>query len=200
MTESKDDDVWAAYARGVKKTKESDASAAPSVTAPPPLPASPARAAHPRVSIETMPDVWRKAIEQEPAAKTAKPVIAAPMPELPPAPAPTVWKREPLDLRVERNLSLGDIVIEAKIDLHGQTEAQAHEALLSFVEKQQRLGRRVTLVITGRGRDGASVLRQNLPRWCDVAPLLEAVLAVRTAAPHHGGEGAYYLLLRKKKE
>ncbi len=73
------------------------------------------------------------------------------------------WKKEPLDLRVERNMSLGDVVIEAKLDLHGQTEQAAYDAFSSFVETQQARGKRLLLVITGRGAEGASVLRANLP-------------------------------------
>ena len=108
----------------------------------------------------------------------------------------TAHKRVPeiLDVRVERNLSLGDVMIEAKIDLHGKTEDEAHDAFQDFLEKQSNLNRRVLLVITGK----SGILRKNLPRWCEVAPLCDKVLAVRTAALHHGGDGAYYLLLRKK--
>lgn len=106
-----------------------------------------------------------------------------------PTPQPQV-----LDIRIERNLSLGDVMIEAKIDLHGKTEADAHDAFQTFVKKQEALNRRLLLIITGK----SGVLRQNLPRWCDVPPLSDGVLALRTAAPHHGGDGAYYLLLRKR--
>ena len=112
--------------------------------------------------------------------------------------SPRQWKKEPLDLRVERNLSLGDVVIEARLDLHGQTEQAAYEKFREFVEAQHARGKRMLLVITGKGADGTSVLRANLPRWCDVTPFEDFVLAVRTAAPHHGGDGAYYVLLRKK--
>lgn len=113
---------------------------------------------------------------------------------------PQPEKPQPLDLRIERNLSLGEVVIEAKWDLHGQTEERAHEDLCAFVDKQYQRGRRLVLVITGKGRDGQSVLKTNVPRWCGVSPLSEKIRAVRTAAPQHGGEGAYYLLLKKKKD
>ena len=95
-------------------------------------------------------------------------------------------------------MSLGDVVIEAKLDLHGQTEASAYDAFKEFVETQSKRGKRMLLVITGKGAGGESVLRANLPRWCDVPPFDNLVLAVRTAAQHHGGDGAYYILLRKR--
>jgi len=143
--------------------------------------------------------------EPVPAKKKQKPIQkieTAAVVELPTppvvSPAP-LWKKEPLDVRVERNLSLGDVFIEAKLDLHGQTEQAAYEQLQEFIAKQTLRGKRLVLVITGRGKDGESVLRANLPRWCSVAPLDSIVHAVRTAAPQHGGDGAFYVLLRKKQ-
>lgn len=110
------------------------------------------------------------------------------------------WKKEPLDPHIERNLSLGDVVIEARLDLHGHTEQEAYERFRAFVTAQASRGRRLLLVITGHGGTEGSVLRQNLPRWCGVPPFEVWVLAVRTAAPHHGGDGAYYVLLRKQEK
>lgn len=196
----KDDDIWAAYGRGVKKLKEEPAQKA-SVSAPP---APQKKNEGPLPPDADLPEAWREKIEQEEtkqekkAEKTEKAPLPVPPPEktsatkTPPAP-------QPLDLRIERNLSLGDVVIEARLDLHGKTEQEAHEQLSAFVETQQKRGKRLVLVITGKGREEApSPLRANVPRWCEVAPLAEKILAVRFAAPHHGGEGAYYVLLKKK--
>ncbi len=166
---TKDDDVWKSYTKGVRKLGAEEKTLVPAKTQAPQPLLKPERE------------------EKEQISVASPPRGAAPA------------KSEPLDLRVERNLSLGDVVIEARLDLHGKTEAQAHETLAAFVEKQQKLHRRLVLVITGRGQDGGSVLRANLPRWCEASPLAEAVRAVRFAAPHHGGEGAYYVLLKKPK-
>ncbi|MDX9689655.1 MAG: hypothetical protein EOM37_06250 [Proteobacteria bacterium] len=125
-------------------------------------------------------------------------VMVAPSQPLVPLP-PKEASKEPLDLRIERNLSLGDVVIEARTDLHGHTEQEAHEKLVSFLQQAYQRGRRVVLVITGKGTNNGSVLRQNIPRWCDVSPLSQIVLAIRSAAAHHGGEGAYYIVLRKQE-
>lgn len=178
-----DVDVWGLYAKGVKKLGQKDEM--------PPKPAPKQKPLPPE------PPLFEEALMAEPPAApreqqpTPQPVEQQPLPK--------TWKREPLDLRVERNMSLGDVVIEAKIDLHGKTEAEAYEAFKTFIETQSKRGRRMLLVITGKGQDGTSVLRSNLPRWCEVAPFDEAVLAVRTAAQHHGGDGAYYVLLRKQR-
>lgn len=168
MSDLEDKEIWASYAEGVQKIGEKEA------------PASTAKAE---------PDIARikKEIKEKVAAKRNEPILPAP-------PLPVQRARpQPLDTRIERNMSMGDVMIEARIDLHGRTEAEAHEAFTSFVEQQSGRGKRMLLVITGK----SGVLQGNLPRWAGVAPLSQYIMAVRTAARHHGGEGAYYILLNK---
>ena len=105
--------------------------------------------------------------------------------------------KKALDARIERNMTLGDVLIEARLDLHAMTEQEAYEAFHAFILQQHKGGRRMLLVITGKGADGACALKTNLPRWSETAPFDEKILAIRQAAPHHGGAGAYYVLLRK---
>lgn len=187
MTDQPDQELWGAYAKGVKKLGPK--------TEEPPLPA-PSKNKAPKSSPPSEPPLFEEALKAEPPSA---PASASPEPEPDRKPEPSKpWKKEPLDLRIERNMSLGDVMIEARLDLHGKTEAEAHEAFASFIETQQKRGRRMLLVITGKGKDGASVLRLNLPRWCDVPPFDDAIMAVRSAALHHGGDGAYYVLLRKR--
>jgi DNA-nicking Smr family endonuclease len=194
-----DETPWSQYAKGVQKlgAKTESAKQTPEQEGLPHAPNLPPRAG-PAVSLDTMPAEWRQKIEGTAPTVTPEP---PPLPE-PPAPRqtekPPTPVREVLDPRIEKNISLGEVMIEARLDLHGKTESDAHEALSTFIESQRKRGRRMLLVITGKGRDGLSVLRTNLPRWCDVPPLDQHILAVRTAAQHHGGEGAYYILLRKK--
>ncbi|MBV8737118.1 MAG: Smr/MutS family protein [Alphaproteobacteria bacterium] len=91
--------------------------------------------------------------------------------------------------------------IEAELDLHGLTQAEAHRRLVEFVEACYRDGRRCVLVITGRGLgpDGPGVLKRAVPRWLGEAGLRRRVLAIATAQPRHGGAGALYLLLRRQR-
>jgi DNA-nicking Smr family endonuclease len=103
-----------------------------------------------------------------------------------------------LDKRVERNLRHGDVIIEARLDLHGQTLQEAHEKLIAFIQTQAKRDSRLLLVITGKGR-GESTLHADLPRWCETSPLMETILAVRPAAPQHGGDGAWYVMLRRQR-
>ena len=91
--------------------------------------------------------------------------------------------------------------IEARLDLHGRTQAEAHRELAEFVESAYRAGRRCVLVITGRGLgpDGPGVLKSAVPRWLAQPGLRRHILAIAAAQPRHGGAGALYLLLRRQR-
>lgn len=120
-----------------------------------------------------------------------------------PEPRPQETANKPgisFDRRTERKFRKGDVEIDGKLDLHGMTQIQAHSSLARFIERHAGGGSRMLLVITGKGKSGKSVLRSNLPRWCTEAPLSKLILALRPAAIKHGGDGAFYLTLRKKKE
>jgi DNA-nicking Smr family endonuclease len=108
--------------------------------------------------------------------------------------------REKLPRTDERRLRRGSVAIGGRLDLHGMTRAEAHRAVGRFLSALAARGARVALVITGKGGRGASgegVLRAEFPRWLGDGALAEAVLAWRPAAPQHGGDGAFYVLLRR---
>ena len=94
---------------------------------------------------------------------------------------------------------------EARIDLHGMTLAQAHPALNRFIHDTHARGHRLVLVITGKGRagDGApfaerGVLRRQVPIWLQSGATAGLVLQILPAHARHGGEGAYYVYLRRR--
>ena len=101
--------------------------------------------------------------------------------------------------RLERQdlarLRRGMAALDARIDLHGLTEEQAHHAIDRFIELSWSAGRRLVLVITGKG----GVLRALLPRWLAASRHRGRVLGVSEASPRHGGSGAYYLRLRRRR-
>lgn len=174
---------WHAYAKGVKRLNAVP-SAEPDCQPPHPRP-SHDQALSPSFAPELSPPVIR------PSAYS--PVDAATTPLLSPI-------RTLLDQRIERNLLHGDVLLEARLDLHGLTLQEGHEALCVFIEKQYSRGKRVVLVITGKGQTHTeSSLRADVPRWCESMPLIGHVQAIRAAAPHHGGEGAWYFVLRKRQ-
>jgi DNA-nicking Smr family endonuclease len=105
-----------------------------------------------------------------------------------------------LDRSTEEKLKRGRLPIDRHLDLHGMTESAAHAALDRAVRDGWRTGIRVLLVITGKGREGEGVLRRNLPRWLAIGDNAAHVLRVTTARPQHGGNGAFYVLLRRHRE
>jgi DNA-nicking Smr family endonuclease len=118
-----------------------------------------------------------------------------------PGPKPALAPNASLDRRTDERLRRGRLSIQARLDLHGMTQAEAHAALNGFVQRSQAAGRRAILIITGKGAltAGGGVLRRAVPRWLHEPPLRELVLAVREAQPKDGGEGALYVLLRKPR-
>jgi DNA-nicking Smr family endonuclease len=142
----------------------------------------------------------------KPAKKTVKTKPPAPLP--PPPVKPAVRPKgppplAPLDRRSRQKIARGATAIDARIDLHGMTQAEAHATLARFLRAAQSKGGRTVLVITGKGtfgRDGErGVLKRQVPHWLALADLRDIVLGFEDAAIGHGGEGALYVRLRKKR-
>ncbi|MCG8543201.1 MAG: Smr/MutS family protein, partial [Alphaproteobacteria bacterium] len=134
------------------------------------------------------------------AKAKAPPRPRAPAPKPKPAAPPLSHGSAPgVDKRTADNLRRGRMAIEARIDLHGLTQDEAHRALTAFVDGQQAAGRRCVLVVTGKGawRAGGGVLREAVPRWLNEPALRRKVLSFSYAQPKDGGEGALYILLRR---
>lgn len=107
-----------------------------------------------------------------------------------------------VDRRTARALARGELPLDAKVDLHGHTLESAERALHAFVECAHERGSRSLLVITGRGKraeGGVGLIKESLPQWLNGPGLRALVLAFAEAKPKHGGKGAFYVLLRKKR-
>ncbi|MDT8326279.1 MAG: Smr/MutS family protein [Roseovarius sp.] len=113
-----------------------------------------------------------------------------------------------MDKKAFTRLKRGKLIPEAKIDLHGMTMAQAHPALTGFILRSHGAGKRLVLVVTGKGKDRDTggpipvrqgVLRHNVPQWLRTAPLAPLVLQITEAHLKHGGGGAYYVYLRRQR-
>jgi len=98
-----------------------------------------------------------------------------------------------------RRLAQGRQPVDAKIDLHGHTQAQAHKALLHFVQQMQKRGFRHILIITGKGKTcrNGGILQKQVPHWLVTAPFRLYIAAIEQAAGRHGGEGAFYVRLHR---
>ncbi|MEZ0278070.1 MAG: Smr/MutS family protein [Methylibium sp.] len=170
--------LWARIAESAKPLTKDRARSAASV---PPLPAPKRKPASPPPA--------------KPAAKTApKPIHVAPGPSF--------------DRQVARKLDTGKLAVEARLDLHGLKQAEAHAALRKFLKSAQTSGKRHVLVITGKGagrdearsfyeEDERGVLRQAVPHWLGLSDLAPLVVSFSPAPRRLGGDGALYVRLRR---
>ena len=140
-----------------------------------------------------------------PAAPAPAPVpsAAARMPVVPPQRPPATRRLDPggpidLDRRSWLKLRRGSYPIDARLDLHGLTQAEAYSRLAAFLVTAQARGNRCVLVITGRGLRTGGTLREMTPRWLEAEPNRGRVLSFTPAQLHHGGDGALYVLLRRR--
>jgi DNA-nicking Smr family endonuclease len=104
-----------------------------------------------------------------------------------------------IDRANAERLKRGKHKIEARLDLHGMTQDEAHLALAGFIPGARADGKRCVLVITGRGKIGGGVLRAAVPRWLDEPGFRPHVLAIAGAQPRDGGAGALYVMLRRTR-
>ncbi|HEX8167913.1 MAG TPA: Smr/MutS family protein [Beijerinckiaceae bacterium] len=143
--------------------------------------------------------------ERPPAQTEAPPpsAVAPPRPRTGPALPPLA----PLDRKTLLALRRGARRADAVIDLHGMRQAEAHGALVAFLHRSRERGHAVVLVVTGKGASAAGeglfeergVLRRAVPHWLRLPELRAVVLGFEEAASRHGGSGALYVRLRKRR-
>ena len=104
-----------------------------------------------------------------------------------------------IDKATLAKLTRGEIAIDARLDLHGLTQVEAHRALDRALDSGARRGLRLLLVITGKGPGGDGILRRALPGWIESGPHAARVLRVVPAQARHGGGGAFYVYLRRQR-
>jgi DNA-nicking Smr family endonuclease len=134
------------------------------------------------------------------------PVLAS-KPASKPVPPPSLT---PLSRRMRRSVTGGRQDIDARLDLHGLTQAQAHSALLRFLHDASAREARLVLVITGKGAKnfGArsegggerGVLKRQVPHWLALPEFRALVIGFEEAGVRHGGEGALYVRLRRTRD
>ena len=145
-----------------------------------------------------------------PAPKKQRPAPPPPVavkPVLRPRPAPAAVS---LDRQTARQLERGQLAVEARLDLHGLRQRDAHARLRTFLKSAQASGQRHVLVITGKGavqtesksfydEEERGVLKQAVPRWLAEPELASLVVSFASAPRRLGGEGALYVRLRKPR-
>ncbi len=129
---------------------------------------------------------------------------AATTPITPPRQAAVAPALVTMARRERQQLARGRAAIDARIDLHGMTQTQAHGALLRFLQRRQADGAKFVLVITGKGSPNTApgergILRRQVPLWLGLPDFRACVLGFDAAHTGHGGEGALYVRLRKAR-
>lgn len=172
MNRDDEDALWSRVTRSVTPMKDRSPVADP--------PAEP-----PRPAVTTR--------HRQPKGSTPRKTVARPL-------APGVV--DGLDRRQADRFRRGQLTIENRLDLHGFTQREAHAELQAFLARSQEQRHRVVLLITGKGQRGpleerTGVLRRLVPEWLNEPSMRSRIVALAPARPQHGGDGAYYLYLKK---
>lgn len=160
--------------------------------------------------------LWNRVVETvRPLRPVAMPVAApapaaAPRPAVSRSPAPKAAPptRQPgpgvtLDGSWDKRLARGAAAPDASLDLHGHNLDTAWTALDRALERAIGRGDRLLLLVTGKppseakGKRGA--IRAAVGDWLAVSRHAGDIAAVRGAHPRHGGSGALYIILRKRR-
>lgn len=132
--------------------------------------------------------------QSKPAAAKSKKTVPPSNPVVSPA-RPAAPPLAPLDRKTKRRVASGREAIDARFDLHGLTQSEAHAALLRFLRQAVAREARHVLVITGK----SGVLRQQTPHWLATPEFRALTIGFETAHLRHGGEGALYVRLRRAR-
>lgn len=143
-----------------------------------------------------------RAKPSSPKPDLPKPPAKQPAPIAAPPAAPSSRPRQPdvIDRRTVRRIARGHIAIDGRLDLHGMTQAEAHDRLYRFLSEVQSDGGRMILLITGKGGfgDGSrGVLRRSVPHWLASPRFRPLVAGYDHAHRSHGGTGAFYVRLKR---
>jgi DNA-nicking Smr family endonuclease len=125
-----------------------------------------------------------------------------PVSRFPPAPKPPPPRGPALDPKSRRRLLRGREDVDDRLDLHGLNQAAAFHALIGFLRAAQADGKRLVLVITGKGRSDHGdhgILRSAVPKWLAGPQFRGLVAGVEEAGRRHGGGGALYVRLRRRR-
>lgn len=110
-----------------------------------------------------------------------------------------------LDGHWDRRLNKGAVMPDVSVDLHGLGLAHAHARLDGVLEQSIRSGARVILLVTGKLRDhdratgqGRGAIRAAVTDWLAASRHHAHIASVRAAHPRHGGDGALYIILKRR--
>lgn len=150
-----------------------------------------------RGRVTTKPKITAKKIEAAPRPQASIPYNA--LPEL------SSGEYANIDRNTQERFRKGEMDIDGRLDLHGFTRDEAREMVAGFIVSHYSRGSRFLLIITGKGTfhkaegERGGVLRDSFPGWLSEPDIRPYILAFDTAKARHGGSGAFYVLLRRKR-
>lgn len=165
-----------------------------------------------RVLATVRPLPGRKVPIAAPVSEAQKPVVRQATTARGGRPKTSSGKTEPtrvgttLDASWDRQLSRGLTAPDSVVDLHGHSLSGAYARLDAALEQAVAQGDRVLLLITGNPpRDDSErphrrgAIRDAVGGWLAASRHAGAIAAVRNAHPRHGGKGALYIILRRRR-
>ena len=165
------------------------------------------RPLHPTRTVKIAPVALKAALSPQPAAPFSPPPRTLAPPPAKPAPPPPHRTDTGLDSHWERRFKGGVVEPDFTLDLHGHTLDSAHSRLDDGLTQAKAMGARVVLVIAGKPRpveaadrgERRGAIRAKLLDWLAAGPHGGDIAAIRKAHRRHGGEGALYLVLRRRR-
>lgn len=140
--------------------------------------------------------------------KKVKGRVPPPLPPKPVVPAkPKVDAPLHLDGSWEKRISKGTLIPDFSLDLHGSNLDQAYVRLMHGLTQAKAMGARVVLIVTGKPRpvdamdrgSARGAIRAKITDWLAASDHGHDIVAIRGAHRRHGGQGAIYVVLRKRR-
>ena len=118
------------------------------------------------------------------------------------------------DIRIDKKklslLKRGKLQPEFILDLHGMNTVIAKKKSVEFLRSNYLIGKRLLLIITGKGRSSKTsffengsqigIIRKSLKSWLIESDMSTKILGIVSSHTNHGGEGAFYIYLKKNKD
>ena len=110
---------------------------------------------------------------------------------------------------IEKKLKKGRVSIDKIIDFHGLSIVEAKKLFIKTIDDCFYSNKRCILFITGKGikhnntQGGGKLfhgkIREHLQIWVHEKAVVTRILSIASAGPLHGGDGAFFVYLRKNK-
>ena len=117
---------------------------------------------------------------------------------------------EKIDLK--KGIKKGSFHIDKKIDFHGKSLLESEEQFNNTIIESYNCGQRCLLFVTGKGLFKSKnyeesdkpklyhgIIRSSFVEWARSKKFSKYILSFEQASIEHGGDGAFYVYLRKNK-